>query len=136
MPAGRSFRKEASMETSLPSSTNSDPLTDLSLGQQLRGFRRTVTVWSPLGLLVVAVAYASAGLLLRPEGLGFNPLFRAAVYPVGLFAIGLVPMLATTLIVWLSRHSLSPAERRSRLLGAAMSTALFLPALLLARSFG
>ena len=124
------------MATSLPSSPTSGPLNDLSRGQELRGIRRVLTMWGALALLVAAVAYASAALLLRPEGLGFYPLFRAAIYPVALFAIGLVPMLGTTLIVWASRHSLSPTERRSRLVGAAMSAALFLPALLLVRSFG
>lgn len=124
------------MATSLPSSPTSEPMSDLSLGQELHGVRHLVTERGPLVLLVVAVAYASTALMLRPEGLGFDPLFRAAIYPVALFAIGLVPMLATTFIVWASRHSLSPAERRSRLAGAAMSAVLFLPALLLIRAFG
>jgi hypothetical protein len=124
------------MANSLTSLSESEPRNDLARHRQLRRVRHTVAECGPIVLLVVAIAYAGVGLLLRSESLSVNPLFHSAIHTVALFATGLAPMLGAALVVWLSRHSLSPAERRSWLLGAATSAALFLPALLLVRTFG
>lgn len=124
------------MANSLTSLSESEQRNDLSLHQQLRRVRHMLAECGPIALLVVAIAYAGVGLLLRPERLGVSPLFHSAIHTVTLFATGLAPMLGAAFVVWVLRHSLSPAERRSWLLGAATSAALFLPALLLVRSFG
>jgi hypothetical protein len=73
--------------------------------------------------------------LLSPDRPGLHALLADSVRPLALFAIGLAPMIGASLVVWTMRSSLSPAERRSRLLGAATSAVLFVPALLLVRLF-
>lgn len=88
-----------------------------------------------LTLLTMATVYAASSAFLAPASPPPTGLLRAAIQPLALFAIGLAPMLGAALVVWIARHGLSRRERRSQLVGAAMSAVLFFPALLLVRFF-
>jgi hypothetical protein len=97
--------------------------------------RGLVPEWGPLGLLAIAICYASSSVFFKTATTSQAGLISSAFQPFVLFAIGLAPMFGAALVVWTSRNCLSLQERRSQLVGAAMSAVLFFPALLLVRFF-
>jgi len=91
--------------------------------------------WGPLALVMVAAFYAASSGFFHSASLRQAGSLRLAIRPLLLFSIGIAPMVGASLVVWTSRHNFSPRERRSQLIGAAMSAILFFPALLLVRFF-
>ena len=90
---------------------------------------------APPTLLTIATFYAASSAFLDPASRPPTGMVHTAIQPLALFAIGLSPMFGAALVVWTARRGLSPQERRSQLVGAAMSAVLFFPALLLVRFF-
>jgi hypothetical protein len=99
------------------------------------GESQSVTTWLPPALFAMALAYAATGFLVKPGPVEPVRLIAAAGWPFCLALLGLAPMLAVAFVNWKSRAFSSIEERRARLAGAAMSAVLFIPALLVARSF-
>ena len=94
-----------------------------------------LTAWGPVSVCFAALAFALCGIAAaRHPGIVHQAL-STTLSPLALFAAGLAPMIGAGLVVWTARHTLSPAERRSQLVGASLSAVLFFPALLLARAF-
>ena len=89
----------------------------------------------PLTLLIFATFYATSSAFCIPAISQSAAVYSSAFQPLFLFAVGLAPMFGAALVVWTSRSGLSPQERRSQLVGAAMSAVLFFPAVLLVRFF-
>ncbi len=88
--------------------------------------------WGAVAVFSAALVFAGSSLITAHD---HRVLASAMLAPVLLFAIGLAPMIGAALVVWTSRGSLAPTERRSQLIGASLSAVLFFPALLLVRAF-
>ncbi len=88
--------------------------------------------WGAVAVFSAALFFAGSGLINARD---HHVSVGAMLAPVLLFAIGLAPMIGAALVVWTSRGSLAPEERRSQLIGASLSAVLFFPALLLVRAF-
>ena len=88
--------------------------------------------WGAVAVFSAAIVFAASSLITAHDHQFSGGVMLA---PVLLFAIGLAPMIGAALVVWTSRRSLAPAERRSQLIGASLSAVLFFPALLLVRAF-
>ena len=88
--------------------------------------------WGAVAVFSAALVFAGSSLINAPH---HHVSVSAMLAPVLLFAIGLAPMIGAALVVWTSRGSLAPEERRSQLIGASLSAVLFFPALLLVRAF-
>jgi hypothetical protein len=89
-----------------------------------------------MALVRASLAYLSPAMRVFMRAPDVNALIVAAMWPLTLFLIGLATMIGAALAIWPSCQPLSPAERRSRMVGAATSALLFLPALLLIRFVG
>ena len=97
--------------------------------------RGVMVKWGPLTLLTVATFYATSSAFCIPAISQLAGIISSPLQPLFLFALGIAPMFGAALVVWTSRTRLSPQERRSQLMGAAMSAVLFFPAVLLVRFF-
>ena len=97
--------------------------------------RGVMVKWGPLTLLTVATFYSTSSGFCIPAISQHARVNSSALQPLFLFAVGIAPVFGAALMVWTSRHGVSPQERRSQLVGAAMSAFLFLPAVLLVRFF-
>ena len=88
--------------------------------------------WGAVAVFSAALVFAGSSLINTRD---HHVSVSATLAPVLLFAIGLAPIIGAALVVWTSRGSLAPEERRAQLIGASLSAVLFFPALLLVRAF-